>query len=87
MVLTLARNLSSGRCVRAAHASQVHWIVAAADGINIGLYKPMVLAISAAFTATALGAMLPDFGASVAYGVLFSMLLLVGAVAGGIATV
>lgn len=89
IALQLASNLSSGRGARALRALKDQPIAAASAGISAGRYKPLIFGISAAFTATAgaLAALLTDFVAPDAYGVFFSILLLIGAVAGGVASV
>jgi branched-chain amino acid transport system permease protein len=88
-LLWAGQNLSNGRGARALRALKDNPIAAQSLGINVALYKPLIFAISAAFTsiAGALGAILTDFVAPDAYGVFFSILLLIGAVAGGVGSV
>lgn len=87
--LHLAKNLSEGRGARALKALRDHPIAAAASGVSAARYKPLIFGISAGFTALAgaLAALLTDFVAPDAYGVFFSILLLIGAVAGGVGSV
>ncbi|NKC15841.1 MAG: branched-chain amino acid ABC transporter permease [Gammaproteobacteria bacterium] len=88
-LLVLGLNLSHSRSARALRALKDSPIAAQSLGINAALYKPLIFGVSAGYAAVAgaLAALLSDFVAPDAYGVFFSIALLVGTVAGGVASV
>jgi branched-chain amino acid transport system permease protein len=89
VLLVIGERLSDSRSARALRAIKDNPIAAESVGVNISLYKPLVFAVSGGYTALAgaLGALLTDYVAPDAYGVFFSIMLLVGAVAGGVVSV
>ena len=82
----LARNLVRGRIGRALQAMRDDELAALPMGINVPLLKTTIFGISTAYAGLAggLALLLRDFIAPDSYGVFFSILLLVGAVAGGV---
>jgi len=88
-LLSLAWNLGRGRTGRALRAIRDNAIGAAPMGINVALYKTLTFGVAAGYAgdAGALGGLLSDFVAPDSYGVFFSILLLVGAVTGGLNSV
>ena len=85
----LARNLSRGRTARALQALKDQDIAAAAMGIHVAWYKTLIFGVSAAFAGVAgcLTGLLTDFVAPDGYGVFFAILLLIGAIAGGLGSI
>jgi len=85
-VFWLAHNLSRGRIGRAMIAVRDQPIAAASIGINVALIKSLTFGVSAfcAGVAGALATLLTEYIAPDTFTVSFSILLLVGAVAGGI---
>ena len=85
----LGRNLSQGRSARALRALKDQEIAAATMGIRVAVYKTLIFGVSAAFAGIAgsLTGLLSDFVAPDGYGVFFSILLLIGAVAGGLGSI
>ena len=85
-VFWLAHNLGRGRIGRAMIAVRDQPIAAAAIGINVTLIKALTFGVSAccAGIAGALATLLAEYIAPDTFTVSFSILLLVGAVAGGI---
>ena len=88
-VAWLAKNLVAGRSGRAIRAVRDDELAALPMGINVTLLKPAMFAISTAYAGAAggLAVLLTDFVSPDSYGLFFSILLLVGAVAGGIVSV
>jgi branched-chain amino acid transport system permease protein len=84
----LARNILKGRVGRALIAIRDHPIAAASMGINTSLYKSLAFGVSALFTGVAgsLSALLVSFVAPDSFNVFLSIILLVGMVIGGVAT-
>ena len=89
LALWIGRNLCRGRSARALTALKDHEIAAASMGVPVALYKTMIFGISASFAGVAgsLTGLLTDFVAPDSYGVFFSILLLIGAVAGGLGSI
>lgn len=87
--LWLARNLSRGRSARALRALKDQDIAATSMGIHCGRYRTLIFGVSAAYAGVAgsLTGLLTDFVAPDGYGVFFAILLLVGAVAGGLGSI
>jgi branched-chain amino acid transport system permease protein len=87
--LWLGRNLGRGRPARALRAIKDQQIAAASMGIPVAGYKTTIFGISAAYAGVAgsLMGLLTDFVAPDSYGVFFSIMLLVGAVAGGLGSI
>jgi branched-chain amino acid transport system permease protein len=85
----LARNLVTSRSGRALVAIREHPIAARSMGINVGLYKCLVFGVSAlcAGVAGALGTIRMDLIAPDSFTLWLSILLLIGAVAGGVRSV
>jgi len=89
VLLVPAWNLGRGRVGRALRAIRDNAIGAVPMGINVALYKTTIFGIAAAYAAVAggLAGLLADYVAPDSYGVFFSILLLVGAVTGGLGSV
>lgn len=87
-VFWLLRNVVDGRFGRAFRAVKDHPLAASTMGIRVTLWRSLAFGLSGAVTgiAGALGGLLNDFVAPDAYSLHFSILLLIGAVAGGVAT-
>jgi branched-chain amino acid transport system permease protein len=88
-LLWLARNLVAGRVGRALRAMRDHSLAAEVAGIDVAHYTAMAFAIGAAYAgvAGALAALLRDFIAPESFTYWLSILLLVGSVFGGMASV
>jgi branched-chain amino acid transport system permease protein len=88
-LLWLAHNLINSRTGRAVRAIRDNPTAARAAGIDLRLYKATIFGVSAAFTGIAgsLGALLLDFIAPDSFTFWLSIMLLVGAVIGGMGTV
>jgi len=88
MMFILARNILKGRVGRALIAIRDHPIAASSMGINTSLYKSLAFGVSALFTGVAgsLSALLISFVAPDSFNVFLSIILLVGMVIGGAAT-
>ena len=88
VMFILARNILKGRVGRALIAIRDHPIAAASMGINTSLYKSLAFGVSALFTGVAgsLSALLVSFVAPDSFNVFLSIILLVGMVIGGVAT-
>ena len=88
VMFILARNILKGRVGRALIAIRDHPIAAASMGINTSLYKSLTFGVSALFTGVAgsLSALLVSFVAPDSFNVFLSIILLVGMVIGGVAT-
>ncbi len=86
LVFLLVRNLLTGRSGRAWRGLRDNPLASQAMGINLSLYKTIAFAISAACAALAGGlvGILNEFVAPDSYTVFFGILLMLGAVAGGI---
>lgn len=84
-----ARNLSRGRTARALRALKDHNIAATSMGVHCARYRTLIFGVSAAYAGIAgsLTGLLTDFVAPDGYGVFFAILLLVGAVAGGLGSI
>ena len=84
----LGWNLLRGRVGRALVAIRDHPIAAQAMGVNAALYKSLAFGISAMYTgvAGALGAIAVQFVAPDSFNIFLSILLLVGIVIGGLAS-
>lgn len=89
IVLVLVGNIVSGRLGRTWGALREAPIAAQAIGINVAREKTLVFGLSVAVTALGggLSALLTDFIAPDSYTVFFGILLLVGAVLGGVHSV
>lgn len=89
VLFLLAINLLDGRTGRAIVAIRDHHIAAEAMGVNSALYKSLTFGVSAAYTGVAgsLSALAIAFVAPDAFNVFFSIILLVGVVIGGLASV
>jgi branched-chain amino acid transport system permease protein len=94
LVLTIAMfllgwNLLRGRVGRALVAIRDHHIAAEAMGVNNALYKSLAFAVSAMYTgiAGALGAIAVQFVAPDSFNIFLSIMLLVGIVIGGLASI
>ena len=85
----LARNILGDRTGRAWRAVRDGELAAAAFGVNVGYYKTLAFALSAAFAgiAGALYGLATAFVSTDAFPVQLSIALLVGAVVGGIGTI
>jgi len=85
----MTRNLVAGRTGRAIRAMRDHPIAAEAAGIAVARYTALTFAIGAAYAgvAGALAALLLDFIAPESFTYWLSILLLVGAVFGGMTSV
>ncbi|MEY4253954.1 MAG: hypothetical protein RLZZ566_1424 [Pseudomonadota bacterium] len=88
VMFILARNILKGRVGRALIAIRDHPIAASSMGINTSLYKSLAFGVSALFTGVAgsLSALLISFVAPDSFNVFLSIILLVGMVIGGAAT-
>ncbi len=88
VMFILARNILKGRVGRALIAIRDHPIAAASMCINTSLYKSLAFGVSALFTGVAgsLSALLVSFVAPDSFNVFLSIILLVGMVIGGVAT-
>ena len=88
VMFILAKNILKGRVGRALIAIRDHPIAAASMGINTSLYKSLAFGVSALFTGVAgsLSALLVSFVAPDSFNVFLSIILLVGMVIGGVAT-
>lgn len=86
LMFPAARNLVDGRAGRALRSIRDHPQAAAASGINVALYKTLIFGVSALYAGIAGGltGLLTDFVAPDTYGVFFAMILLAGAVCGGL---
>lgn len=84
-----AWNLLRGRPGRALIAIRDNPIAASSMGINVGLYKSMIFGVSAAYTgvAGALSTIVITFIAPDSFNFLVSIILVVGMVVGGLATI
>jgi branched-chain amino acid transport system permease protein len=82
-------NLLRGRVGRALVAIRDHHIAAQAMGVNTALYKSLAFGVSAMYTgiAGALGAIAVQFVAPDSFNIFLSILLLVGIVIGGLASI
>ena len=89
LMFLLAWNLLRGRVGRALVAIRDHPIAAQAMGVNAPLYKSLAFGVSAMYTgvAGALGAIAVQFVAPDSFTVFLSILLLVGIVIGGMASI
>ena len=89
LLLWLAGNLMQGRVGRALKAIRDNDIAAASMGINVPIYKTVIFGVSAAYAGVAGGvvALLTDYIAPDSYTLFFAIMLLVGAVAGGLNSV
>ncbi len=89
LMFVLGWNLLRGRVGRALVAIRDHPIAAQAMGVNTALYKSLAFGVSAMYTgiAGALGAIAVQFVAPDSFGIFLSILLLVGIVIGGMASI
>jgi branched-chain amino acid transport system permease protein len=89
LMFVLAWNLLRGRVGRALIAIRDHPIAATAMGINLPVFKSLTFGVSAAFTgvAGALGAIVVAFVSPDSFTVQLSIILLVGVVVGGLASI
>ncbi|MBX5473082.1 MAG: branched-chain amino acid ABC transporter permease [Acetobacteraceae bacterium] len=89
IMFVLARNLLAGRIGRAMRAVRDHPIAAEAMGVHLALLKTKTFAVSALFTgvAGALGAIAVQYVAPDSFSVFLSIVLFVGLVVGGVASV
>jgi branched-chain amino acid transport system permease protein len=89
LALWMARNLVAGRTGRAIRAMRDHPIAAGAAGIDVARYTALTFAGGAAYAgvAGALAALLLDFVAPESFTYWLSILLLVGAVFGGMTSI
>ncbi|MGH8669271.1 MAG: branched-chain amino acid ABC transporter permease [Burkholderiales bacterium] len=89
LMFLLAWNLLRGRVGRALVAIRDHHIAAQAMGVNNALYKSLAFGVSAMYTgvAGALGAIAVQFVAPDSFNIFLSILLLVGIVIGGMASI
>jgi branched-chain amino acid transport system permease protein len=85
----LAWNLLRGRVGRALVAIRDHHIAAEAMGVHNALYKSLAFGVSALYTgvAGALGAIAVQFVAPDSFNIFLSIVLLVGIVVGGLASI
>jgi branched-chain amino acid transport system permease protein len=88
VMFVLGWNLLRGRIGRALIAIRDHHIAAQAMGVNTALYKSLAFGVSAMYTgvAGALGAIAVQFVAPDSFNIFLSILLLVGIVIGGLAS-
>jgi branched-chain amino acid transport system permease protein len=88
-LFALGWNLLRGRVGRALVAIRDHHIAAEAMGVNNALYKSLAFAVSAMYTgiAGALGAIAVQFVAPDSFNIFLSIMLLVGIVVGGLASI
>ena len=89
LMFILGWNLLRGRVGRALVAIRDHHIAAEAMGVNNALYKSLAFGVSAMYTgiAGALGAIAVQFVAPDSFNIFLSILLLVGIVIGGLASI
>ncbi len=89
VLMLLAWNLLRGRVGRALIAIRDHPIAATAMGINLPRFKTLTFGVSAAYTgiAGALGAIAVGFVSPDSFTVSLSIILLVGVVVGGLASI
>jgi branched-chain amino acid transport system permease protein len=89
VMFVLGWNLLRGRVGRALVAIRDHPIAAQAMGVNTALYKSLAFGVSAMYTgiAGALGAIAVQFVAPDSFTIFLSILLLVGIVIGGMASI
>ncbi|MFM2067753.1 MAG: hypothetical protein RLZZ584_2662 [Pseudomonadota bacterium] len=89
LMVLLAWNLLRGRVGRALVAIRDHPIAATAMGVNLPLFKTMTFGVSAACTgvAGALGAIVVAFVSPDSFTVSLSIVLLVGVIVGGLASI
>ncbi|MEM7252529.1 MAG: branched-chain amino acid ABC transporter permease [Pseudomonadota bacterium] len=89
VMIWLAGNLMHSRTGRALIAIRDNEIAAAPMGINVAIYKTLIFGVSAALAGIAGGfvALLTDFVAPDSYTFMFGVMLMVGAVAGGLQSV
>jgi branched-chain amino acid transport system permease protein len=89
LMFVLGRNLLRGRVGRALVAIRDHHIAAEAMGVNNALYKSLAFGVSAMYTgvAGALGAIAVQFVAPDSFNIFLSIMLLVGIVIGGLASI
>jgi len=89
LMFLLGWNLLRGRVGRALVAIRDHHIAAQAMGVNNALYKSLAFGVSAMYTgiAGALGAIAVQFVAPDSFNIFLSILLLVGIVIGGLASI
>jgi branched-chain amino acid transport system permease protein len=89
VMFVLGWNLLRGRVGRALIAIRDHPIAAEAMGVNNALYKSLAFGVSAMYTgvAGALGAIAVQFVAPDSFNIFLSIMLLVGIVIGGLASI
>ena len=89
LMFLLGWNLLRGRVGRALVAIRDHHIAAQAMGVNSSLYKSLAFGVSAMYTgiAGALGAIAVQFVAPDSFNIFLSIMLLVGIVIGGLASI
>ena len=89
LMFVIGWNLLRGRVGRALIAIRDHHIAAEAMGVNSALYKSAAFGISAMYTgiAGALGAIAVQFVAPDSFNIFLSIMLLVGIVIGGLASI
>jgi branched-chain amino acid transport system permease protein len=89
IMFVLGWNLLRGRVGRALIAIRDHHIAAEAMGVNNALYKSLAFGVSAMYTgiAGALGAIAVQFVAPDSFTIFLSIVLLVGIVIGGLASI
>ena len=89
VMFLLGWNLLRGRVGRALAAIRDHHIAAEAMGVNNALYKSLAFGVSAMYTgvAGALGAIAVQFVAPDSFNIFLSIMLLVGIVIGGLASI
>jgi branched-chain amino acid transport system permease protein len=89
LMFVLGWNLLRGRVGRALVAIRDHHIAAEAMGVNNALYKSLAFGVSAMYTgvAGALGAIAVQFVAPDSFNIFLSIMLLVGIVIGGLASI
>src|SRR5436190_16812183 len=89
MMFVLGWNLLRGRVGRALVAIRDHHLAAEAMGVNNALYKSLAFGVSAMYTgvAGALGAIAVQFVAPDSFNIFLSIMLLVGIVIGGLASI
>ena len=89
LMFVLGWNLVRGRVGRALVAIRDHHIAAEAMGVNNALYKSLAFGVSAMYTgvAGALGAIAVQFVAPDSFNIFLSIMLLVGIVIGGLASI
>ena len=89
LMFLLGWNLLRGRVGRALVAIRDHHIAAEAMGVNSSLYKSLAFGVSAMYTGIAgsLGAIAVQFVAPDSFNIFLSIMLLVGIVIGGLASI